>query len=52
VGRDDTVFKVGDRVLLRTTELLNAADIGKLRQRWDGQFAIMARPARAPEPAR
>ncbi len=26
-GRVDTVFKVGDRVLLRTKELLDAADI-------------------------
>ena len=33
-GRVDTVFKVGDRVLLRTKELLDAADIGKLRPRW------------------
>ncbi len=30
-GRVDTVFKVGDRMLLRTKELLDAADIGKLR---------------------
>ena len=30
VGRVDTVFKVGDMVLLRTKELLDAADIGKL----------------------
>ena len=30
-GRVDTVFHVGDRVLLRTRELLDAADIGKLR---------------------
>ncbi len=54
-GRVDTVFKVGDRVLLRTKELLDAlyqlytsftpgkelldaADIGKLRPRWDGPF--------------
>ena len=29
-GRVDTVFQVGDRVLLRTKELLDAADIGKL----------------------
>ncbi len=27
-GRVDTVFQVGDRVLLRTKELLDAADIG------------------------
>jgi hypothetical protein len=34
-GRVDNVFKVGDRVLLRTkdSELLDAADIGKLRPR-------------------
>ncbi len=31
VGRVDTVFKVGDVMLLRTKELLDAADIGKLR---------------------
>ena len=32
-GRVDTVFRFGDQVLLRTKELLAAADIGKLRQR-------------------
>jgi hypothetical protein len=36
------VFKVGDRVLLRTKELLDADDIGKLRLRWDGPFAVTA----------
>ena len=30
-GRVDTVFKVGDRALLRTKELLDAADIGGAR---------------------
>jgi hypothetical protein len=37
-GLIETVFKVGDLVLLRTKELLDVtvADIGKLRQRWDG----------------
>ena len=45
VGRVDTVFKVGDRVLLRTKELLDAADIGKLRPRWDGPFAVTACPS-------
>jgi len=44
-GRVDTVFKVGDRVLLRTKELLDAADIGKLRPRWDGPFAVTACPS-------
>ena len=46
-GRVDTMFKVGDRVLLRTTgkELLDAADIGKLRPRWDGPFSVTACPS-------
>ena len=44
-GRVDTVFKVGDRVLLRTKELLDAADIGKLRPRWDGPFMVTACPS-------
>jgi hypothetical protein len=44
-GRVDTVFKVGDRVLLRTQELLDAADIGKLRPRWDGSFTVKACPS-------
>jgi hypothetical protein len=45
VGWVDTVFKVGDRVLLRTKELLDAADIGKLRPRWDGPFTVTACPS-------
>ncbi len=45
VGRVDTVFEVGDRVLLRTKELLDAADIGKLCPRWDGPFTITACPS-------
>ncbi len=32
-GRVDTVFQVGDQVLLPTKELLDAADIGKLLPR-------------------
>jgi hypothetical protein len=44
-GRVDTVFQVGDRVLLRTKELLDAADIGKLRPRWDGPFTVTACPS-------
>ena len=47
-GRVDTVFKVGDRVLLRTKELLDAADIGKLRprwRRWDGPVTVTACPS-------
>jgi hypothetical protein len=45
VGRVDTVFKVGDRVLLRTKELLDAADIGKLLPRWDGPFTVTGCPS-------
>ena len=41
-GRVDTVFKMGDRVLLRTKELLGVADIGKIRPRWDGPFTVAA----------
>jgi len=44
-GRVDTVFQVGDQVLLRTKELLDAADIGKLRPRWDGPFTVTACPS-------
>ena len=41
-GRVDTVFKVGDQVMLRTKELLDAAEIGKLRPRWEGPFKVAA----------
>ena len=44
-GRVDTVFEVGGRVLLRTKELLDTADIGKLRLR-------SLHGARLPEPQR
>jgi hypothetical protein len=44
-GRVDTVSRVGVRVLLRTKGLLDAADIGKLRPRWDGPFTVTARPS-------
>ncbi len=37
-----TTFQVGDQVLLRTAELLDAAEIGKLRQRWEGPFRVIA----------
>jgi hypothetical protein len=47
-GRIDTVFQVGGRVLLRTKELLDAADIGKLRPRWDGPFTVTACPSPNP----
>ena len=36
------MFMVGDRVLLRTKELLDATDISKLRARWDGPFTVTA----------
>jgi hypothetical protein len=45
LGRVYTVFKVGDRVLLLTKELLDAADIGKLRQWWDWPFTVTACPS-------
>ena len=41
-GRVDTTFQVGDQVLLRTKELLDAAEIGKLRPRWEGPFRVTA----------
>jgi hypothetical protein len=41
-GRVDTVFQVGDEVMLRTAELLDAADIGKLRPRWEGPIWVTA----------
>ena len=44
-GRVDTVFAVGDRALLRTKELLDVADIGKLRPRWEGPFTVTACPS-------
>ena len=43
----DTVFKVGDRVLLRTKELRLLADIGKLRQR-DGPFKFTVTTCQSP----
>ena len=45
-GRVDTVSQVGDRVLPWTKELLDAADIGRLRPRWDGPFTVLACPSR------
>jgi hypothetical protein len=42
-GRVDTRFVVGDRVLLRTKELLDAADTD-LRPRWVGPFTVVACP--------
>ena len=40
-------------VLLRTKKLLDTSDIGKLRPRRDGPFAVLARASgRVPTPAR
>ena len=44
-SRVDTVFQVGDRVLLRTKELLEAADISMLRPRRDCRFIVTACPS-------
>ena len=33
---------MGDWVLLRTTEVLDAADMGKLRPLWDDPFTVTA----------
>ena len=41
-GRVDTAFRVGDEVMLRTAKLLDDADIGKLRPRWEGPFRVTA----------
>jgi hypothetical protein len=35
-------FQVGDQVLLRTKELLDAAEVGKLCPRWEGPFTVAA----------
>ena len=44
-GRVDTVFQVGDQVMLRTKKLLDVADIGKLRPWWGGPFEVTAKPS-------
>ena len=41
-GRVDTTFQVGDQVMLRTKELLDAAEVGKLRPRWEGPVPVAA----------
>ena len=40
--RVDTTFAVGNRVWLRTKELADGAEIGKLQPRWDGPFEVAA----------
>ncbi len=48
-GRVDTVLNLKVPVGLRTKELLDAAEIGKLRLRWNGPFTVTAsQRARAP----
>ena len=37
----DVKFTPGDLALVRTKELLHAADIGKLRDRWEGPFKVI-----------
>jgi hypothetical protein len=44
-GRVDTVFQLGDQVLLLTKELLDVADISQLRPRRDGPFTVTACPS-------
>ena len=41
-GRVDTTLEVGDRVLLRIKELLNATKVGKSCPRWEGPFTVEA----------
>jgi hypothetical protein len=44
-GQVNTVFQMGDQVLLLTKELLDTADISKLLQLWDWHFTVMACPS-------
>ena len=45
LGRVDVKFAPGDLVLVRSKELLDAADIGKLRDRWEGPFKVIKEAA-------
>jgi hypothetical protein len=47
--RVDTIFQVGDQVLLRTRELLDAAETGRLQPRWEGPFWVAALRQAGPE---
>ena len=40
-GRLDVKFAPGDLVMVRSKELLDAAEIGKLRDRWEGPFKVI-----------
>jgi hypothetical protein len=44
-ARVATVFRAGDKVWLRTEELLDAAEIGKLKDRWVGPFEVLGSPS-------
>ena len=41
-GRGDTVFQVGDTVMLQTAESLDAAEISNPRPRWERPFSASA----------
>ncbi len=43
-GCVDTRVQVGGQVMLRTKDLLDAAEIGKLRPRWEGPFPLLKGP--------
>ena len=45
-GRVDTTFQLGNQVMLRTKELLDSTEVGKLLKRWEGPFpmAVVACP--------
>ena len=44
-GWIDVKFTPGDLVLVRSKELLDAAEIGKLRDRWEGPFKVIKEAA-------
>ena len=44
-GRVDIKFAQGNLVLVWSKELLDAADIGKLRDRWEGPFKVIKEAA-------
>ena len=39
-GRVETPFQVGEQVMVRTKELLDAAEVGKLRQGWEPEGMV------------
>ena len=42
--RREVTFQPGDRVLLATRQLAEAAQVGKLRNRWEGPFEVIDSP--------